>query len=162
VIDDDEIVRDVIASFFTEKGFSVTLAENGKRGIELLEQDKFDVFFCDLVMPGIGGLDVLQNASDRNISTPFIVMTAFAEVKTAVEAMRLGAFDYITKPFILEELLITVNRALNLAKLTQENVMLKKQLKQKYNFHGLIGAAPSMQKVYDMIEKIAETDVSGH
>ncbi len=158
VIDDDEIVRDVLESFFTAKGFGVTLAENGERGVELLDQDKFDIFFVDLVMPGMGGLDVLQNASERKISTPFIVMTAFAEVKTAVEAMRLGAFDYITKPFILEELLIIVNRALSLTKLKQENVMLKKQLKQKYNFHGLIGASPRMQKVYDMIEKIADTE----
>lgn len=158
VIDDDEVVRDVLESFFMGKGFSVTLAENGERGVEFLLQDKFDILFVDLVMPGIGGLDVLQNAAERNISTPAIVMTAFAEVKTAVEAMRLGAFDYITKPFILDELLIMVNRALNLEKLKQENIMLKKQLKQKFNFHGLIGASPRMQKVYDMIEKIADTE----
>ncbi|NTU42342.1 MAG: sigma-54-dependent Fis family transcriptional regulator, partial [Nitrospirales bacterium] len=72
--------------------------------------------------------------------------------------MRLGAFDYITKPFILDELLITLNRALSLEKLKQENVMLKKQLQQKYNFHGLIGVSPQMQKVYELIRKIADTE----
>lgn len=158
VIDDDEIVRDLLESFFMEKGFSVILAEDGEKGLERLIQDKFDIFFVDLVMPGMGGLELLRRLSDLNITTPSIVITGFAEVKTAVEAMRLGSYDYVTKPFILEELWITVNRALNISKIKQENVMLKKQLKQKYNFHGLIGDSPRMQKVYDMIEKIADTE----
>ena len=158
VIDDDPTVRDVLEMFFTDKGFAVSAVDEGEKGIELLTQEKFDVYFVDLVMPGIGGLDVLKRVSELNITTPSIVITGFAEVKTAVEAMRLGAFDYITKPFILDELLITVSRALNLTKLRQENVMLKKQLKQKYNFHGLIGVSLPMQKVYSMIEKIADTE----
>ncbi|MFA5354940.1 MAG: sigma-54 dependent transcriptional regulator [Thermodesulfovibrionales bacterium] len=158
MIDDEVTVRDLLDKFFTKKGFSVTTAENGERGIELLTQEKFAVYFVDLVMPRLGGLDVLKQAAELNITTPSIVVTAFAEIKTAVEAMRLGAFDYITKPFILEELLITVNRALDLSKLKQENVMLKKQLRQRYNFQGLIGDSPQMQKVYDMIRKIADTE----
>ncbi len=158
VIDDDQTVRDVLERFFSEHGFAVSTLEDGEKGIELLTQDKFDVFFVDLVMPGIGGLEVLQRASEHNITVPSIVITGFAEVKTAVEAMRLGAFDYITKPFILDELLITVNRALSLSRIKQENVMLKKQLKQKYSFPGLIGVSLPMQKVYSMIEKIADTE----
>ncbi|MBI5635198.1 MAG: sigma-54-dependent Fis family transcriptional regulator [Nitrospirae bacterium] len=158
VIDDDAIVRDVIETFFVDKGFDVTVAEDGEKGLQLLTQNTYDVFFVDLVMPGMGGLELLGRLAELNITTPSIVITAFAEVRTAVEAMRLGSFDYVTKPFILEELLITVNRALNISKLKQENVMLKKQLRQKYNFHGLIGASPRMQKVYDMIEKIADTE----
>ena len=158
VVDDDQTVRDVLERFFTEQGFLVSTAEDGQKGVELLTQEKFDVFFVDLVMPGIGGLEVLQRASELNIAIPSIVITGFAEVKTAVEAMRLGAFDYITKPFILDELLIIVNRALNLSKIKMENVMLKKQLKQKYSFPGLIGVSLPMQKVYSMIEKIADTE----
>jgi len=158
VIDDDPTVRDLLESFFADKGFSVTTADSGVKGLDLLKQDKFDISFIDLVMPGMGGIDLLQKIQELNIDMPSIVITAYAEVKTAVDAMRFGAFDYITKPFILEELLITVNRVLNISKLKQENVLLKKQLRKKYNFEALIGASPQMQKVYNMIEKIADTE----
>jgi DNA-binding NtrC family response regulator len=158
VIDDDLTVRDLLETYFTESGFSVAVAESGPQGIEMLTSEKFDVFFVDLVMPGMGGIEVLRKTGECSILTPAIVITAFAEVKTAIEAMRLGAFDYITKPFILEELLITVNRALNISKLKRENVMLKKQLRKKYNFEGLIGVSPQMHKIYDLIEKIADTE----
>ncbi len=158
IIDDDESVRDVLEAFFKEKGFNVTAAADGQSGLDLLKQEKFDLFFVDLVMPGMGGLDVLREASALHINTPAIVITAFGTVKTAIEAMRLGAFDYITKPFILEELLIVVNRSLDVSKLQKENVMLKRQLKQKYDFHRLTGNSPQMQKVYELIEKIADTD----
>ncbi|MBI4686747.1 MAG: sigma-54-dependent Fis family transcriptional regulator [Nitrospirae bacterium] len=158
VIDDDDSVRDLLESLLTENGFDVATASNGEKGIELLQHEKFDLFLVDLMMPGIGGLDVLKEASSHNITIPSIVVTAYATVKTAVEAMKLGAFDYVTKPFMVEELLIVVKRALNVSKLQKENIMLKKQLQKKYDFHRLIGSSPQMQKVYEMIEKIADTD----
>ncbi len=158
VIDDDESVRDVLSMYFSDEGFSVTLASDGQQGLDLLKSDKFDLIFLDLVMPVKGGLDVLKELSEGRNETPAIVMTAFATVKTAVEAMRLGAFDYVTKPFILEELMILVTRALSISKLQKENVMLRKQLRSKYDFHRLIGNSPQMQKVYDLIEKIADTE----
>ncbi|MBA4374090.1 MAG: DNA-binding response regulator [Thermodesulfovibrio sp.] len=158
VIDDDESVRDVLSMFFSDEGFAVSLAADGQAGIDLLKSDRFDLIFLDLVMPVKGGLDVLKELSDTHNDTPAIVMTAFATVKTAVDAMRLGAFDYVTKPFILEELLLLVKRALSISKLRKENVMLRKQLRSKYDFHRLIGNSPQMQKVYDLIEKIADTE----
>ncbi len=158
VIDDDEAVRDLLQAFFSEKGFDVKTAPDGETGLDLLKNEKFDLFFVDMVMPGIGGLDVLKEVSQMKLHIPSIVITAYAAVKTAVEAMKLGAFDYSTKPFLLDELLIIVNRALNISKLEKENVMLKKQLKRKYDFHGLIGRSPQMEKVYEMIEKVADTE----
>lgn len=158
VIDDDEFVRDLLIAFFTENGFEITTASDGESGLDLLKSEKFDLFMVDLVMPGMGGLDLLKETSALKINTPSIVITAFGAVKTAVDAMKLGAFEYITKPFMLDELLITVNRALDVSKLLKENVMLKKQLKKKYDFHRLIGVSPAMQKVYDLIDKIAETE----
>ncbi|MDA8082059.1 MAG: sigma-54 dependent transcriptional regulator [Nitrospiraceae bacterium] len=158
VIDDDESVRDVLSMYFSEEGYTVTTAVDGQEGVDLVKAGKFDIIFLDLIMPAKGGLDVLKDLSDMHSRIPAIVMTAFATVKTAVDAMRLGAFDYVTKPFILEELLILVHRALSISKLRQENVMLRKQLRHKYDFHRLIGDSPQMEKVYDLIEKIADTE----
>ena len=158
VIEDDETVRDVLRSFLGQKGFEVTLAQNGESGLDLLRAERFDLIFTDLVMPGISGMEVLKEVVALKISVPVVVMTAFGTVQTAVEAMRIGAFDYITKPFNLDELMIVLDKALSVAKLQKENVMLKMQLKKKYNFKGLIGDAPPMQAVYELIEKIADTD----
>jgi nitrogen regulation protein NR(I) len=158
VIEDDDTVRDVLRTFLSTKGFEVTIAESGEAGLDVLRTDKFDLILTDLVMPGLTGMDVLKEVAAQKISIPIIVMTAFGTVQTAVEAMRYGAFDYITKPFNLDELMIVLEKALSLTKLQKENVMLKMQLKKKYNFKGLIGDSPRMQTVYAMIEKIADTD----
>jgi nitrogen regulation protein NR(I) len=158
VIEDDETVRDVLRSCLGEKGFAVTLAQNGETGLDTLRAEKFDLILTDLVMPGITGMDVLKEVVAARISVPVIVMTAHGTVQTAVEAMRLGAFDYITKPFNLDELMIVLEKALSVSKLQKENLMLKMQLKKKFNFKGLIGDAPRMQTVYELIEKIADTD----
>jgi nitrogen regulation protein NR(I) len=158
VIEDDETVRDVLRSFLTQKGYEITLAHNGEAGLNQLRSDKFDLLFTDLVMPGISGMDVLKEVIAAKIAIPVVVMTAFGSVQTAVEAMRIGAFDYITKPFSLDELMIVIDKALSVANLQKENMMLKMQLKKKYNFTGLIGDCSSMQVVYELIEKIADTD----
>jgi len=158
VIEDDETVRDVLRTFLVEKGFTVTLAESGETGLDSLRSGKFDLLLTDLVMPGVTGMDVLREVIGSKINVPVIVMTAFGTVQTAVEAMRHGAFDYITKPFNLDELMIVIDKALSVSKLQKENVMLKLQLKKRYNFKGLIGDSPRMHAVYEMIEKIADTD----
>ncbi len=158
VIEDDDTVRDVLHSFLTNRKFDVSLAENGETGLEMVRAEKFDLILTDLVMPGITGMDVLKEVTAAETGVPVIVMTAFGTVQTAVEAMRNGAFDYVTKPFNLDELMIVLEKALSVSQLQKENVMLKMQLKKKYNFKGLIGDSPSMQKVYELIEKIADTD----
>ena len=158
VIDDDDTVRDVLNTFLKGNDFDVVLAENGEKGINLIREDKFDIILTDLVMPDVGGMDVLRTISGLKLDTPVIVVTAFGTVQTAVEAMKMGAFDYITKPFLLDELMIILSRALGVSRLQKENIMLRMQLKRKYDFKGLVGHSPPMEKVYDMIEKIADTD----
>lgn len=158
VIEDDETVLDVLEVFLKEKGFEVMLAHNGEAGLDLLRTEKVEIILTDLVMPGVSGMDVLREVASSPLSAPVIVMTAFGTVQTAVEAMRIGAFDYITKPFNLEELMIVIDKALSVSKLQKENLQLKKQLKKKYDFKGLIGDSPRMQAVYELIEKIADTD----
>jgi len=158
IIDDDESVRDALKDFLEEKGFKVTTATNGRLGLELLKEDRFDILLVDLMMPGMGGLDVIKETSALHITTPVILVTAYASVQTAVDAMKLGAFDYVTKPFIPDELLLVINRTIDLSRMQRENVLLKKQLKRKYDFEGLTGDSMEMQKVYEIIEKVADTD----
>jgi len=159
IIDDDASVREVLENFFKSEDFDVTIAIDGETGLELLGSQKFDLFLTDLVMPNIGGMEILNRSkSTINATTPCILITAFGTVKTAVEAMKLGAFDYVTKPFSLEEILLVARRAIEVAKLRDENIQLKRELKKKYDFHGIIGTSLEMQKVYSMIEKIAGTD----
>ncbi len=158
VIDDEESIRDLLADFLESKGFEVTTTQDGESGLELLKDDKFDLFLLDLMMPGMSGLDVLKEAGMEKISVPSIVITAFASVQTAVEAMKLGAFDYINKPFVLEDVHIAIKRALDVSRLQEENVRLKKELKKKFGYHKIIGNSPPIQSVIKFIEKIADTD----
>ncbi len=158
VVDDAETIRDLLSEFLKEHGFEVSGAADGQAGLDLLKARRFDLFFVDLVMPGMGGIDMLREARDLGIHTPAIVITGFGTIQTAVEAMRLGAYDYITKPFILEELLMTVNRALEYYKLQRENASLKRQLKERYNFRRMIGNSLPMQELNRVIEKVADTD----
>jgi len=158
IIDDDETVRDVLQSFLANKGFEVTLAVDGQSGIDCIKSSSFDIILTDLIMPGINGIEILKEISTLNIKTPVLVITAFGTVQTAVEAMKLGAFEYVTKPFNLDEIMIVINKALNVSKLQKENIMLKMQLMKKYKFEGIVGDSPSMQVVYRLIEQIADTD----
>ncbi len=158
IIDDDEFIRDSLDIFFKGRGFRVKTASNCALGLDELKSGKFDIVLMDLIMPEVGGLELLKRMAEQKITTPSIVMTAFATVQTAVEAMKLGAFDYITKPFVLEELMMVVERAIGVSELQHENQMLKKQLRKKYTFSGLIGDSPRMQTVYEMIEKIFDID----
>ncbi len=128
IIDDDKGVRDVLEAFFSDEGFDVTAVSDGGSGLRLLMQMEFDIIFLDLVMPGMGGLRVLEELSRMKVDTPCIIMTGFATTKTAVDAMKLGAIDYITKPFNLEELLIITKRVFTMTRVLKENIALKKQL----------------------------------
>ena len=158
IVDDDDFIRDALDIFFRGKGFKVTTAPNGLKALDAMKIGKFDLVLMDLMMPDMGGLDLLKKMAELKISAPTIVMTAFATVQTAVQAMKLGAFDYITKPFVMDELMMVVERGIGVSELQNENRMLKRQLRKKYKFEGLIGDSPKMQQVYEMIEKIFDID----
>ncbi len=128
IIDDDQGVRDVLEAFFLEAGYDVMAVADGESGLRLMTQIEFDIIFLDLVMPGMGGLKVLEEAAELKVEVPCVMMTGFATTETAVNAMKLGAIDYITKPFNFEELMIITKRVLDIARIRKENVALKKQL----------------------------------
>ncbi len=158
IIEDDDIIQEVLRQFLGRKGFDVTLAANGEHGLDMLRTERFDLILTDLVMPGLSGMDVLKELASAKVTTPVVVITAFGTVQTAVEAMKNGAFDYLTKPFNLDELMLVVEKALSISRLQRENAALRLQLRNKYDFTGLIGDSAAMQKVLELIERIADTD----
>jgi DNA-binding NtrC family response regulator len=163
VIDDEESIRDLLKDFLEAKGFQVAVASDGESGLKLLKVDTFDLILLDLMMPGISGLDVLRERAASKINIPSIVITAHATVQTAVEAVKLGAFEYITKPFNLEELYMVIKKALDVSFLQEENTSLKKELEKKVSYNKraldkIIGKSAPIQNVIKFIEKIADTD----
>ncbi len=158
VIDDDPTVLDVLKTFLSEKGYEVTLSDSGESGLELLISERFDLAIIDLVIPRVGGIEILKELNSRRIKVPVIIMTAYGTIQNAVLSMKLGAFDYITKPFNLEELQLIIEKALEVSRLERENIALKGQLRQRYHFSVLVGDSIKMQRIYDLIEKIADTD----
>jgi DNA-binding NtrC family response regulator len=158
VIDDEPSIRELLKDFFTGRGFEVVTSQDGEAALNLLKENKFDLLLLDLMMPGMNGMDVLREIVSENLTIPSIMITAYASVSTAVEAMKLGAFDYITKPFVLEDVYLTVRRALDVSKLQEENFRLKKELKKKFSTHKIIGNSLPVQEVIRFIDKIADTD----
>ncbi len=158
VIDDEPDVLNIIVEILRTAGYDVAAAPNGEAGIKALDSNIFDLVFTDLMMPGIGGMDVLQHAVTRSPKTLCIILTGYGTIESSVEAIKNGAFDYITKPITSKALLITVEKALNFQSLKEENSRLKKELQKKYRFNNIVGTSKAMRKVFDLIEKVADTD----
>ncbi len=158
VVDDSASTLDAVASKLTEKGFEVIKATNGEEAIGHTDDHNFSVVVTDLMMPGVDGLSLLKHMQEHFPEVPVIVLTGYATIENAVEAMKAGAFDYLTKPVKLDEILVVVEKALEFQKLKIENLYLKEQLKKKYRFENIIGDSPQMQKIYRIIEKVADTD----
>ena len=156
IIEDEEPIRRVLLKILTEENseFVLSEAEDGKQGIKLINDEEFDLILCDIKMPKMDGLEVLEQAKKSGISTPFIMLTGHGNVETAVHAMKVGAYDFIPKPPDLNRLLISVRNAIASKHLTKENVRLKKKIAKKYD---IIGGASSIKKVLELIDKVAPT-----
>src|SRR5690349_14300330 len=139
VVDDEPSMRDMLRIVLRRDGYDVLVAENGRQAIEALQQERVDLLLSDIRMPDISGVDVLRAAKELNRDIVAFMMTAFASTDTAVEAMRLGAVDYFTKPFSMDELRFKVRQHLEAFRLKQENVLLKKALNSSHEFCNIIG-----------------------
>ena len=156
IIEDEEPIRRVLKRILEDenKAFVIDEAEDGKAGIDALIAGEYDLVLCDIKMPKKDGLEVLQEAKSQGILTPFIVLTGHGNIQTAVEAMKMGAYDFIPKPPDLNRLLISVRNALESKHLVVENVRLKKRIAKAYQ---MIGESPALQAVIEMIDKVAST-----
>lgn len=160
VIEDELSVRLGTSCTLEGAGYKVETRENGIDGIRLFEREDFDIVVTDLRLPGADGIEVLKSVKNISPDTGVIVITAFANVKTAVEAMKEGAYDYISKPFDPAELLIVIDRIVKHRGLELENISLKEQIKERKQFEQIIGISPVMQTIFNTIEVVAKTDSS--
>ena len=157
VIDDEPVIHDVLGQLLASEGYEVELSSSGEEGLAKLEERSFDLFLLDLLMPGMKGLEVLEALHRRDPAALVIIITAYASVESAIEALKQGAFDYVQKPFKHEELLLTIERALDHRRLQSENVRLKGELQRKFSFGAIIGRSKVMETVFDLIRAAAPT-----
>lgn len=153
VVDDEEVMRDVLGSVLGGEGYSVRFAATGPDAIAELKESPVDAVILDLMLPGMSGLEVLDELKRMDENLPVLMLTAQASIETAISAMKKGAFDYVTKPFKHDELLILLQKALQQSDLVDENRSLKLAIRPQGNFLGLVGKSPKMEQVYALIQQ---------
>lgn len=157
VIDDEPIIHEVLSQLLTAEGYEVELSSSGEEALEKHSSASYDLILLDLLMPGLDGIEVLKALKRMDPEAMIIIITAYASVESAIAAMKMGAFDYIQKPFKHEELLLTIKRALEHKNLREENLRLKDELTRKFGFDNLIGKSKPMLKIFELIKAIAPT-----
>lgn len=160
IVDDEESVRDSLYNWFIEDGYRVECAGNAKKALSMLESDNFNIILADIKMPGMDGLEMLKRIKSLRKDSIVIMMTAFATVDTAVQALKDGAFDYVTKPFDPDDLSHLIRNASKQISLLEENEILKEKVVSLENVEDLIGNSEAMQKVLKEIESVAQSNAS--
>lgn len=160
VVDDEESIREFFEIMLKREGYEVWTAANGKEALERLKKGRADLILSDIQMPEMSGLELLAKVKEQDPEAVMIMVTAFGSTETAIEAMKLGAYDYIQKPFKIDEVKIILRQALEKRQLQSENVQLKKELGTKYAFDNLVGSAPPMLRIYEMVKRVANTKSS--
>jgi len=157
VVDDEEIVRDSLAGWLEEDGYHVETAENGPKALERLPDRKWNLAMVDLKMPGMDGIELMDEIRKVCADTIVIIMTAYATVDTAVKAMKQGAYDYIVKPFNPEDLSLTIRKIVEHQNLVRENLYLRKELKKQYRLHDLISKNHRMLEIFELARTVAKS-----
>jgi DNA-binding NtrC family response regulator len=160
VVDDDLAMREMLVSLFVERGFAVQQAASADEALECLGDVEYDVVLSDIKMPGRSGIEMVGEVREMRPETPVVLMTAFGSIDSVIESMRAGAFDYITKPFEAESVMLTVDRAIERRALEEENRRLRRAVDQTSAFGDLIGASPAMREIFALIRKVAHSRAS--
>jgi DNA-binding NtrC family response regulator len=158
VVDDEEIVIRSCLRILDGSGYQIETAHDGREALQRVDQNPYDILILDIMMPNVGGLEVLRRVKESHPDIDVIMITGLSQIDTAVQAMKLGAFDYISKPFEPDELKLVVQRALERRELMQENLNLKSEVSSKYRFENIIGSSPQMQSVYRLVAQCAPTN----
>ncbi len=157
VADDEKSMRELLDIMLKKEGYKVTLASNGEEVMKLIEKDIFDLALVDIRMPRQDGISVLKRIKMVSPETVVLMMTAYASADTAIKAMKEGAYDYITKPFKIDEIKLIIQNALEKKHLQNENLLLKKAVRDRYHFENIVGQSSKMLELYDLLEKVAPT-----
>ena len=156
VVDDEESIREFLDIMLRKEGYEVTLAEDGAKAIDTLKKKSFDLVISDMQMPQVTGMELLKHVRDGYPDLLFMMITAFGTTETAVEAMKLGAYDYITKPFKIDEVRIVILNALRSKNLETENRVLKKELNKENSFQNIVGNSESMHRIFDLVRRVSQ------
>ena len=160
IIEDEKIMRITLEDFLKSKDFEVYATDRGLEGIEIFKREEIDCVITDVRLPDIDGLSVLKDVKNTKPHVPVIIITAFGTIQMAVSAMKMGAFDYITKPFSLDEFLLVIDRAIEIKSIKEENINLKRKLDNIISQHYLIGESRQIKEIYEIACRIADLDSS--
>ena len=160
LIDDDDSLRRVIEFSLVEAGYRVQPATSGEEGIGLFGKGSFDAVITDITMPGMSGMDVLAKLHEQDPALPVVMITAYGTIESAVQAMKQGAFDYITKPFNRDELKLTLAKALRIRRLERENTALRAEVTDRYRFDAIVGDSATIKEVLDLAGRVAASDAT--
>jgi two-component system response regulator PilR (NtrC family) len=156
VVDDEESIREFLDIMLRKEGYEVTCVEDGQKAIDTLKKKTFDLVISDLQMPNVTGLELLKHSRENYPDVLFMMITAFGTAESAVEAMKMGAYDYITKPFRIDEVRINIANALRSKNLEVENRVMRKELQKEYSFQSLVGNSEAMHKIFELIRKVSD------
>jgi two-component system response regulator AtoC len=159
IVDDEKLICDMLRTELEKNNYEVTVVNNSKDAIKVIEHNDFDIVLLDLMLPKITGLDLLSLIKEKSPNTVVIIITAYGSAESAVKAMKLGAFDYITKPFSMEEMLVVIKKAEEYAKKLQEIDYYKKERGREFNLDAIIGSSKAIKDIKETIMRIAEADV---
>lgn len=157
VADDEQSMREFLDIMLKKEGYKVSLASHGEEVLKLAERDIFDLILMDIRMPKMDGISVLKKVKTLSPETIVIMITAYASADTAIKAMKEGAYDYVTKPFKVDEIKLIIKNALEKKNLQKENILLKQVVRDRYHFNNILGQCPNMLALYDLLEKVAPT-----
>ncbi|MBI2876247.1 MAG: sigma-54-dependent Fis family transcriptional regulator [Candidatus Tectomicrobia bacterium] len=160
IVDDEDLVRWSLEKGLGKEGYHVLLADTGELALKKLEEEPIDLILLDIRLPGISGMEVLQRIRENNSDLLVIMMTSYGDVEMAVNAMKWGAYDYVNKPFNLEDVRLSVRKALETIRLKKEVELLRNEQRSKYGFDNIIGISPLIREVFDMVKMIARSDAT--
>ena len=160
IVDDEKSLRDFLVIMLEEEGYQVVTSPSAEKAIKLIRENIIDLVLTDIRMGRSNGIDVLDAARKVLPDTPVVIMTAYASAETAVTAMKKGAYDYISKPFKIEDIQLIVKNALEKKKLTEENRFLKIALKDRFQLTNIIGKSGPIQKIFDLVDKVAQSNAT--
>ncbi len=158
IVDDEIIVRQSLGNWLKEEGYSIDTTDNGLQALKLIKEKGCDLVIADIKMPGMDGLELLEKSKELEPDLQVLVMTAYASIDTAVQAMKKGAFDYIVKPFNPEDVSQIIRRALKFKMLERENILLRQELEKKYGIDEIIGKSKKMEEIFELIHTVADSE----